>query len=92
MALLRKLRGRFSTTIRAWDRFDAPDGDVRYFSDISNISEPQPKVVANLVLNEIKEIFENLKDLENTLTSLDKSCEEYSKVVSWSIFELHSPI
>ena len=81
MALLRKLRERFSTTIQAWDRFDTPDGDIRYFSDISDISEPQAQVIAKLALNNIKEIFENLKDLEQTLTSLDKSCEEHSRVV-----------
>ena len=77
MALVRKLRGCLSTTIWAWDRFNAPGGGVCYLLDISDI------LGAKLVLNEITDIFENLKNHEDTLTSLDKSCEEYLKVVSW---------
>ena len=77
MALSRKLRGCLSTAIRAWDRFNAHSRDICYLLDISDISGDK------LVLNEITDIFENLKNHEDTLTSLDKSCEEYLKVVSW---------
>ncbi|KAH7401888.1 hypothetical protein DE146DRAFT_444682 [Phaeosphaeria sp. MPI-PUGE-AT-0046c] len=68
MQLLRKLLDSLSTTLRAYERFDAPDGDNRYFSDMA----------IDLVKNSMKETFEQLADLHLKLTSLDDSCKRFA--------------
>ncbi|KAH4071235.1 hypothetical protein HBI23_101520 [Parastagonospora nodorum] len=64
MQLSRKLIDALSMNLRAYERFNLPDGDVSYFSDITD-----PKI--SRVRNSIKESFEMMADLHLELTSLD---------------------
>jgi hypothetical protein len=50
----------------AWERFAGPEGDIRYFDGVSDL--------ATISLNNVKESFEDLLDLEQDLVHLDKSC------------------
>jgi hypothetical protein len=69
MQLLRKLRDSLSTTLRAYNRFDKPGGDIGYFADIEDCS---------FVQNSIVESFEKLTDLSLRLSSLDDSCKRFA--------------
>jgi hypothetical protein len=71
MQLLRQLIDSLSTNLRAYKRFDAPDGDKCYFADIVD-----PDV--SLLRNSIKESFEQMTDLHLELTSLDDSCKRFA--------------
>lgn len=72
MQLLRKLLDSLSTTLRAYERFDAPDGDKCYFSDMN----------IDLLKNSLKETFERLADLHRKFISLDDSCKRFATHVS----------
>lgn len=64
----------FSKMMKSWKRFEEPNGDLRYFSDIV---KKQPI----LLLAEIRETFQSLEDLEQTLALLDSSCKKWHKSV-----------
>ncbi|EUC36893.1 hypothetical protein COCCADRAFT_33883 [Bipolaris zeicola 26-R-13] len=69
MQLLRQLRDTLSATLRAYNRFTKLNGDMCYFSDISDCSSVQ---------NSIVESFEKLTDLLSRLCSLDDSCKRFA--------------
>ncbi|KAF2740543.1 hypothetical protein EJ04DRAFT_559065 [Polyplosphaeria fusca] len=72
--LLGQLQGCFTGMIRAWERFNAQGGDVKYFSDL-------PHAHARLHLDNIKETFEEFKSLEYRLNSLEKSCQRRYEIL-----------
>ncbi|KAF1845932.1 uncharacterized protein K460DRAFT_417114 [Cucurbitaria berberidis CBS 394.84] len=69
MQLLRKLLDSLSMTLRAYKRFDAPDGDKCYFLDVADYASEQ---------NGIKETFEKMADLYLRLSSADDSCKRFA--------------
>ncbi|KAF2707121.1 hypothetical protein K504DRAFT_447157 [Pleomassaria siparia CBS 279.74] len=64
--LLKHIRRRLSQSIKAWDRFDAPRGDICYFSDLLS----KPRITTSLCA--IRESFESLKEIEQTVFYLDE--------------------
>jgi hypothetical protein len=71
--LLGHLRRRASQTTQAWDRFESLNGDLCYFSDV--LEQPH-------ITNGIRESFEELNDIKQTLIHLDQFfCERQSKIV-----------
>ncbi|KAH8695758.1 hypothetical protein GQ44DRAFT_136561 [Phaeosphaeriaceae sp. PMI808] len=73
MDLLCLLRGIFSKTLKAWERFDSSDGDINYFSDVEEI--------ARIHLEGIRENFEELMDLDQDLSHLQESCRESKHIL-----------
>lgn len=71
MQLLRTLRDSLSMTLRAYRRFDEPEGDKNYFSDMINVQDR----------NKIKDSFQKLADLYLRLGSLNASCRYVSDYV-----------
>jgi hypothetical protein len=71
MQLLRTLLDSLSVTLRAYERFDAADGDKCYFSDLRDSD-------TRLVQNGIKATFEKLADLHLKLISMDDSCQRFA--------------
>lgn len=78
MQLLRKLLDSLSTTLRAYERFNAPDGDKCYFSDMD----------IGLYKDGLKGIFEQLTDVHLKLVSLDDSCKRFATHVSLTCAEI----
>jgi hypothetical protein len=74
MQLLRQLLDSLSTTLRAFKRFEAKDGDYEYFSDASSKLAP--------VHRSIRDIFEKMTDVFLRLSSLNDSCERFATHVS----------
>lgn len=62
---------RLSMNLRAYELFNAPDGDKCYFSDMTD-----PEI--GLLRNSIKESFEKMADLHLELASLDDSCNLFA--------------
>ncbi|ORY01190.1 hypothetical protein BCR34DRAFT_592345 [Clohesyomyces aquaticus] len=75
IGLLRRLLGHFSKTIRVWKRFVASDGDISYFSDIS-----EPHIRQRL--DSIRGVFDELIDLDETLRGLNCSCQNLREIMS----------
>ncbi|EMD90963.1 hypothetical protein COCC4DRAFT_135910 [Bipolaris maydis ATCC 48331] len=67
--LLCQLRDTLSATLRAYSRFIKLDGDICYFSDVSDCSSLE---------NSIAESFEKLADLLTRLCSLDDSFKRFA--------------
>jgi hypothetical protein len=84
---LSRLRDPLSATIKFWERFNSSDGDIGFFLDV-NSSDKKNRV--NLALREIKETFETLEELQRTLDTLVKSCDDYANAVSSSQILQHS--
>lgn len=78
MQLLRQLRDTLSATLRAYNRFTKLNGDMCYFSDISDCSSVQ---------NSIVESFEKLTDLLSRLCSLDDSCKRFATHVCGRVLQ-----
>ncbi|KAI8935688.1 hypothetical protein NX059_007209 [Plenodomus lindquistii] len=70
MQLLRSLRDSLSTTLRTYEQFNGPSGDISYFSDLDGRSL--------MALNTTKESFDKLVGLHLRLVSLDESCERFA--------------
>jgi hypothetical protein len=79
--IIRHLRHRLSGLLRASGKFLAPMGDECYFSDLND------RGLACRSLGVIRESFEGLNDLEQTLATLNVMCEESLKVRSPSILQ-----
>jgi len=79
MQLLRRLRDSLSLTLRAYNRFQEPGGDIRYFSSTPDYPGT-PELSA--IQGSIKETFEKLRDLYSSLSSLDDSCKRFAAHVS----------
>ena len=78
LELIRHLRYNLSTVITEWKRFVAEDGDVCYFSSITE--------QAGIHLNGIMASFDKLMELEQGVTHIDETCQETTRLVghlSW---------
>lgn len=64
--LLRTLQDSLFVTLKAYERFNAKDGDRRYFVDVADSST---------IKNSLKETFEKLADLYSVLESLDETVQ-----------------
>lgn len=73
--LLRKLRAKFKITLQAWARFTAPDGDIRFFSDLHDAGTLK-------ALKSLKSSFQEMSSLRQKLLLLDESCKESDRIVS----------
>jgi hypothetical protein len=77
MTLLTELLCLLSATIREWNTFLSPDGDVDYFSDLdefpSNSRESRNSEAAGQSLRSIKQTFQELENFRHKLLSLEKS-------------------
>jgi len=81
--LLSKLVAVLEKTIKAWQRFSSENGDIGYFLRIN--STPDSDVSQRCVresLVGINKSFETLEDLQQTLISLKKSCDDSAQAVS----------
>jgi hypothetical protein len=83
--LLLKLRQRFSMMFNAWDRFNSPQGDIRYFAKV-------PGPASDLALNGIKESFQELMDLDARLQRINQACEADCKIVSLFLYQPPRPM
>jgi hypothetical protein len=72
---LSQLQHKLSETLNFWERFNSQNGDINFFLDMN---------YSQLSLSAINETFETLEDLQRTLDSLLKSCEDYANAVSLS--------
>lgn len=77
---LNRLQDGLSETIKAWEIFNSPKGDVGYFSDIDF---SQKRYYGSLGM--IQETFEALESHQRTLQKLSKSCRDSAQNVSWSL-------
>lgn len=66
MHLLSRLNEGFSTMMQIWTRFSATGGHIEYLSEMRG-----PKVTS--MINNLKETFERLADLQGKLKSLQKT-------------------
>jgi hypothetical protein len=79
--LLSQLLDVLSETIKAWDMFKSPNGDIGYFTDASTLPNTQ-KSPLHLSFHSIQETFEQLECLYRQLLKLDKSCKNSAQTVS----------
>ncbi|KAH8588290.1 hypothetical protein B0O99DRAFT_693577 [Bisporella sp. PMI_857] len=80
MDLLSQLLDVLSETIKAWEIFNSPSGDINYFSDIySSQDAQQPRT--RLSLRAIKETMETMEGLQQKLFLLDKSCRNSAEAL-----------
>jgi hypothetical protein len=84
--LLRRLRLRVSQTLRVWERFDAPGGDICYFSDLLSDNR------ISRLIHSIRESFEALEEIQDTLDDISKSCKEYHSRLVRSMLLMHKDI
>lgn len=70
MNLVQHLRQCLSNSIRAWERFKDPSGDIAYFSDLDS-------PVKHIYIEEISENFEQLKDAEQIFIHLYEICYNF---------------
>lgn len=73
--LFQTLHVRFSKATTAWENFSSERGDILYFADLQSHD-------AKSALHKIEESFEKMSNLKLTLTQMQHTCEESSKVVS----------
>jgi hypothetical protein len=78
--LLNRLQDSLSETIKAWEIFNSPKGDIDYFSDM-DFSRNRCRGS----LGKIKETFETLESHQRTLQKLSKSSRDLAQNVSWSL-------
>jgi hypothetical protein len=78
--LLRHLREALSGTIKFWERFKCPNGDIGYFYD-ANSSDPVQHQIG-LLLHAIEETFETMEGLQQKLDVLHESCRDSADAVS----------
>jgi hypothetical protein len=74
LELLRRLYGVLCDTVKAWEWFNSPNGDVNYFSDISPNSHRS--------LCAMEGIFRQLEERQRRLLLLKNNCSEFSRAVS----------
>lgn len=84
--LLRNLRPRVSQALRVWERFDAPGGDICYFSDLLSDTRISRSI------HGIRESFEELKDIEHTLDIISERCKDYHSRLVRSVLSIHKDI
>jgi hypothetical protein len=85
--LLSQLLSVMSKEIKAWEGFISDDGDCGYFSDIYSFSESHGnnhQGTAYISLRTINNLFKTLKDYQQTLVDLEKSCDKIARDVSQS--------
>jgi hypothetical protein len=79
MKLIGRLLDVLSETVEAWDVFQSDVGDKRYFRIIR--STPYSQTRAHQSLQNIKDTFESLKQLQRKLVSQSSICEASAKAV-----------
>jgi hypothetical protein len=87
--LLRKLQVQLSKTIAEWKRFSSKDGDIGYFQDIKPPTAPSKdpsKYRAGLALGTVKEMFEAMEELYQTLRHLQDDFKDSAKAVGRPAF------
>lgn len=67
-------RGVLSKTLKMWERFGGPNGDINYFSDVEEN--------AKNYLDGITESLEELMDLDQNLGHVQESCRQRKLTVS----------
>jgi hypothetical protein len=85
MNLLTKLLCVLTPTVREWDTFLLPDGDVGYFSDLDEFPSDsygsRPSVAPGQSLRVIKQTFEQLENERQKLAALkDSLARDFSMV------------
>jgi hypothetical protein len=77
---LSRLQDALLRTIKSWEQFKSlNDGDIGYFLDVVS---PDDKRNINFSLREIKEKFEELGEVSDTLETLMETCKDYANHVS----------
>jgi hypothetical protein len=74
LELLCRLDGVLGDTVKAWESFNSPEGDIDYFSDIT------PS--AHRSLCAIQGDFRVLEGRQRRLLLLKNNCSEFSRAVS----------
>jgi hypothetical protein len=73
--LVQQVRAYLSKTIGVWVEFQRVDGDIEYFSDLSD-------PVAITAMCGIRGAFTKLVNIESQLTFMEDSCKGAAKTVS----------
>jgi hypothetical protein len=79
--LLSRLINLLSESVRAWERFNSPDGGISYFSDIDS-GEDVLKHRSRRRIRAINETFQDLEDFQKKLIGMDKECQTLAQTVS----------
>ena len=87
MELVSQLYHRLSEALKEWKRFNSATGDIGYFANIDYSGATWPSRT-RLILCAIKQTFEKLEDLQETLHNLLTSCHDETKAVSPSLLPL----
>jgi hypothetical protein len=85
MELVSQLQHCLSKTLKEWKRFSSATGDISYFANIDYSGATWPSRT-RMLLSAIKQTFENLEYLQETLHNLLTSCHYETKAVSPSLF------
>jgi hypothetical protein len=80
MKLIVSLLKVLSDTIKEWEDFSAPNGDIDYFRVIGSCPKQQHRT--RLALEGVKQTFQTLKTVQRRLLSLKEWCTELTKIVS----------
>ena len=84
--LLSDLKAVLSKVITEWESFNAPDGDLAYFSDLESFPE-KSRAPVRRSLGAIKGTFKELGKLREDLLDVEKSCSNDAEAVSLSFFQ-----
>lgn len=81
MRVLNQLLDVLSQSIKVWDTFSSPNGDIGYFSDVDTSTG---KLHSNILvsLRGIKETIDALETLKDKLELLEKGCCKFAEAVS----------
>ena len=84
IGLLRRLDGVLSGTVEAWQSFNSPDEDIRYFREADSAAI-SPNACRSL--HAIKAVFRQLQGNQKKMVLLNKCCSDFSRAVSWNPFQ-----
>jgi hypothetical protein len=82
--LLRRLGAVLLATVKAWQSFASPGGDIGYFHDPCVDAAVKSKSIKarDRSLQNIHAKFRRLEEYQGKITVLTKSCENYQETVS----------
>jgi hypothetical protein len=81
--LLSDITAVLSKAIMEWKRFNAPNGDLAYFSDLESFPNMSRSHIIKWLVA-IKRTFEELENLQEDLLALEKACSNDAEAVGHS--------
>lgn len=80
LVLLRRILRRLSKTSSACERFASANGDISYFIDEKRVGKASQEHI-RVALLAIKDLFEDLKDLQERLQSVEQLCRNSANIL-----------